>query len=170
LLNWLEKVSVGYIPWEENTKANILAQQASGYDVHRGCFVVRHKPVTSGAVLALEGDERIEGPVVDDWRKALIDHINNPNHSRDRKVQHQALKYTLIDGKLYHRTTEGLLLKCLSKEEAKAAMGEVHDGMCGTHQAAPKMKWTLRRVGVFWPTMLKDCFDYYKRCVMSKFW
>jgi hypothetical protein len=120
--------------------------------------------VTSSVVLALEGDEGIEEPAVDDWRNMLIDHINNPNHSRDKKVRHQAMKYTLIDGKLYRRTTKGLLLKCLGKEEAKAAMGEVHYGMCGTHQAAPKMKWTLRRVGVFWPTMLKDCFDYYKGC------
>jgi ribonuclease HI len=164
LQNRLEEVSVGYIPQERNTKAIILAQQASGYDVRRGCFEVRHKPVTSSVVLALEGDEGIEEPAVDDWRNMLIDHINNPNHSRDKKVRHQAMKYTLIDSKLYRRTTKGLLLKCLGKEEAKAAMGEVHDGMCGMHQAAPKMKWTLRRVGVFWPTMLKDCFDYYKGC------
>jgi ribonuclease HI len=34
LLNQLEEFSVGYIPQEENTKANILAQQASSYDVH----------------------------------------------------------------------------------------------------------------------------------------
>jgi ribonuclease HI len=162
LLNQLEKVSAGYIPREENTKANTLAQQASGYDVCRGCFKVKHKPMTSGALLALGGDEGIEEPAVDDWRKTLMDHINNPNHSRDKKVRRQALKYTLIDGKLYRRTTEGLLLKCLSKEEAKAAMGEVYDGMCGAHRAVPKMKWTLRRVGVFWPTMLNDCFDYYK--------
>jgi hypothetical protein len=120
--------------------------------------------MTSGALLALEGEEGIEEPAVDDWRKMLINHINNPNHSRDKKVRHQALKYTLIDGKLYHQTTEGLLLKCLSKEEAKAAMGQVHDGMGGAHQASPKMKWTLRRVGMFWPTMLKDCFNYYKGC------
>jgi hypothetical protein len=145
-------------------KANTLAQQASGYDVQRGCFEVRHKPVTSGVVLPLEGDEGSGGPAVDDWRKILIDHINNPNHSRDKKVRCQVMKYMLVDDKLYRRTTEGLLLKCLSKEEAKAAMGEVHDGMCRVHQAAHKMKWPLRRAGVLWPTMLKDCFDYNKGC------
>jgi hypothetical protein len=93
-----------------------------------------------------------------------VDHITNPGHSRDKKIQRQAIKYTLIDDKLYRRTTKGVLLKCLSEEEAKVAMGEVHEGMCGAHQAAHKMRWTLRRVGVFWPTMLKDCFDYYRGC------
>jgi hypothetical protein len=72
--------------------------------------------VTSGAVLPLEGNEGSKEPAVDDWRKTLMDHINNTNHSRDKKVRRQAMKYRLIDGKLYHRTTEGLLLKCLSKE------------------------------------------------------
>ena len=26
------------------------------------------------------------------------------------------------------------------------------------------MKWMLRRTGYFWPTMLEDCFRYYKGC------
>jgi hypothetical protein len=34
---------------------------------------------------------------------------------------------------------DGLLLKCLN-EEAKVAMGEVHDVLCGTHHWAHKMK------------------------------
>jgi hypothetical protein len=28
-------------------------------------------------------------------------------------------------------------------------MGEVHEGMCGTHQSAHKMKCMLQRVGFF---------------------
>jgi hypothetical protein len=34
---------------------------------------------------------------------------------------------------------DGLLLRCLSKEEARIAMGEVHEGMCGAHQSGQKM-------------------------------
>jgi hypothetical protein len=63
---------------------------------------------------------------------------------------------------------EGLLLKCLSEEEANVAMGEVHEGMCGAHQSVHKMRWALRRVGVFWPAMLKDCFRYYKGCELCQ--
>jgi hypothetical protein len=43
-------------------------------------------------------------------------------------------------------------------------MGQVHEGMCGMHQSAHKMRWALRRVGVYWPNMLEDCFRYYKGC------
>jgi len=43
-------------------------------------------------------------------------------------------------------------------------MGEIHEGVCGAHQSAHKMKWMIRRVGYFWPTMLEDCFKFYKGC------
>jgi hypothetical protein len=88
----------------------------------------------------------------------------NPSGTRDRKVKRQALKYTMIDEKLFRRSIEGSLLRCLSEEEAKVAMGEVHEGLCGTHQSAHKMCWTMKRVGVYWTTMLTDCFKYHKGC------
>jgi len=41
-------------------------------------------------------------------------------------------------------------------------MYEVHEGLCGAHQSAYRMKCIIRRAGYFWPTMLEDCFEYYK--------
>jgi hypothetical protein len=55
-------------------------------------------------------------------------------------------------------------LKCLDNDQAKIAMGKAHEGICGTHQSASKMKWLLRRIGFYWPTMIADCFHYYKGC------
>jgi hypothetical protein len=43
-------------------------------------------------------------------------------------------------------------------------MGEIHEGVCGAHQSAFKMKWMITRNGYFWPTILEDCFEYYKGC------
>jgi hypothetical protein len=53
---------------------------------------------------------------------------------------------------------DDLLLKCLDSDQATVAMGEVHEGICDTHQSAPKMKWLLQRGGFYWPTMITDCF------------
>ena len=60
-------------------------------------------------------------------------------------------KYVLLDDQLYYKTIDGVLLKCLNQEEAKVLMGEVHEGI-------------IRRTGYFWPTILEDCFEYYKGC------
>jgi hypothetical protein len=34
-------------------------------------------------------------------------------------------------------------------EEAKKMMSEVHDGICGAHQSAYRMKWVIRQAGCF---------------------
>jgi hypothetical protein len=47
-------------------------------------------------------------------------------------------------------------------EEAKVVLCEVHEEICETHQLDHKIEWLLRQVGYFWPTMLEDCFRYYK--------
>ena len=74
----------------------------------------------------------------------------------------------MIDDELYRRTAKDLLLKCLDSDQARVAMGEVHEGICGMHQSAPKMKWLLRRAGFYWPTMVDDYFKYYKGCEECK--
>jgi hypothetical protein len=70
----------------------------------------------------------------------------------------------MLNDTLYHQTIDGLLLKCLGSDQSKIAMGEVHEGICGTHQSAHKMKWLLRRAGFYWSIMLNDCFRYYRGC------
>jgi hypothetical protein len=65
---------------------------------------------------------------------------------------------------MFYRTLEGLLLKCLGPVESNRLLHEVHEETCGTHQSAHKMKWLIRRSGYYWPTMLEDCFKYYKGC------
>ena len=55
----------------------------------------------------------------------------------------------LLDDQLYYKTVDGVLLKCLNQEEAKVLMGEVHEGICGAHQLAYKIKWIIRRTGYF---------------------
>jgi hypothetical protein len=85
-----------------------------------------------------------------------------PDNTVDRKIRGQALKYTLMDGELYRHTMDGLLLKCLNEDRARIAIGEVHDGMCGTHQSAQKMKWAIQRAGLYCPSMVDDCIRYKK--------
>jgi hypothetical protein len=100
----------------------------------------------------------------EDLRASLVCYLENPDHIVDRKVRRQAFKYVLLDNILYCRPIDGLLLKFLGLDQSRIAMEEVHEGIYGTHQSAHKMKWLLRHVGFYWPTMLNDCFSYYKGC------
>jgi hypothetical protein len=98
----------------------------------------------------------------DDWRTPLLRYLENPGHIADRKVRRQALKYVMFDDTLYPRTIDGLLLKFLGSDQSKITIGEVHEGICSTHQSAHKMKYLLHRDRFYWSTMLNDCFRYYR--------
>jgi hypothetical protein len=99
-----------------------------------------------------------------DWRLPLLECIRDPGNITDKKVKWQVLKYTMLEDDLYRRTIDGVLLKCLREEQAKVAVQEVHDGICGAHQSAYNMNWLLRRSGFYWPTMMDDCIKYQKGC------
>jgi ribonuclease HI len=121
MLGALDKFNVEHVAWEANVRANMLAQQASGYDVRQGRFETKRRSDSCNTLVVHGTNSKSadnDATKKDDWRQVLIDHINNPGHTRDRKIKRQALKYTMIDEGLYCRTVEGLLLRCLSEEES----------------------------------------------------
>jgi hypothetical protein len=231
IIKLFDTFSIKHIPREENSRANWLAQQASGYVVTQGIFWVtsfslvanryalrsKGKPIPDKAPQLSENSEpelgntsesqdkakltsgkeaneesitkenefekvgsyldeekmkpiRVDESAKDgdtvrtDWRFPLMECIRDSGKTMDKKLKQQVLKHTSLDDALYRRTIDGMLLKCLSEEQAKEAVQEVHDGICGAHQSTHKMKWMLRREGFYWPTMVDDCIKYQKGC------
>ena len=69
-----------------------------------------------------------------------------------------------MEGELYRKWLDGLLLRCLSFPDNMEVMKQVHEGVCEAHQVRIKMQWLIRRHGYFWPTILRDCINYSKGC------
>jgi hypothetical protein len=146
LIKGFDMFHIEHVHQEQNKAANEIAQQASWYEVTRGEFLVKYKPTLcciEGA--CTEGHESVETPgkyslAPRDWRYNIRECIKSHGSIKDRKVRHQALQYTMVGDELYRRIMDGTLLKCLGEEQAKVAMCEVHEGMCGTHQSAHKMR------------------------------
>lgn len=153
----LDDFTISHIPREGNIRANDLTQQASGYQVRRGKLFMIEKPLLEGATIYMAEQHDNSSNALkkssvaepNNWRKSLIGYLENLSQSVDRKLRRQALKYTLFDGELYRQTIDGLLLKCLGFDQFKVVMGEVHEGICGTHQSVHKMKWLLKRAGFY---------------------
>lgn len=66
-----------------------------------------------------------------------------------------------------------MLLRCLSDQEAEKVIQETHNGICGAHQPRtsisrqnPSGDWLT--IG-YWPSMIKDCMDYARRCDARQF-
>jgi hypothetical protein len=99
-----------------------------------------------------------------DWRMPFVTYPRDRSIGTERNIRQVAFKHVLINDGLYRQTPSDVLLKCLGPDDATLAMAEVHEGICGIHQLAPKMMWLLRRVGFYWLDMIVDCFKYYKGC------
>jgi ribonuclease HI len=189
LLKRFIHVEIKHVPRMENQEANDLAQAASRYKVSKDQepepIEIRNKrslkeslpkklstPKFGGMEASnrqLQGTNLVEILVVNnltdnDWRKPIVNYLENPDGTTCRKIKYKALSYVILGNKLFKKTPEGVLLKCLRETEAYLAVSNTHNGTCGTHQAGHKMKWLLFRQGVYWPTMLKDCIEFAKGC------
>jgi hypothetical protein len=151
ILKSFQLVILQHIPRERNEEANRLAQSASGYREDQEVF--------ANDICSFGSDL-----VDDDWRKEIVDYLEDPSRKVSRKLRYKAIKFVLLDGRLYYKSFNGVLLQSLCQEEAKKMMSKVHDGLCGAHQLAYRMKWVIRQTGCYWPMMLEDCFEYYKGC------
>ena len=47
----------------------------------------------------------------------------------------QTTRYTILGDTLFQKHFEGSLLRCLSSNEAKTMLEEVHQGICGAHSS-----------------------------------
>jgi hypothetical protein len=78
-----------------------LAQSASGYRESQEVFAF--------------GSDLAE----DDWRKEIVDYLENPSRKVSRKLRYKAIKFVLLDGRLFYKSLDRVLLQCLGQEEAK---------------------------------------------------
>jgi hypothetical protein len=115
-----------WIPRTRNIEANDLAQLALGYKTDGSNHQVN---------LLDQGD----------WTADIFNYLKDSARGAPKRIRYKAMRYVLIGDDMFYRTLEGLLLKCLGPVESNRLLHEVHEGTCGTHQSAHKMKWLIRR-------------------------
>ncbi|XP_057803083.1 uncharacterized protein LOC131018370 [Salvia miltiorrhiza] len=182
LIGQLGDVELEHVPKSENKQADALAKLASTIAMVGGEVAI---PVCESWVIPPvfedEDSEENETNAVEvfeieeeeDWRQLLVDYLKYdklPSDPRRRvDIRRRATRFIFFKGTLYRRSFDGVFLRCLSNEEAVKAMEEAHSGVCGAHQSGPKLHFRIKRMGYYWPTMVKDCLDYAQRCQACQF-
>ena len=108
----------------------------------------------------------------EDWRAPFIEYFKHGTIPKEKgaadQLKKRVLRYVYANDTLYRRSYDQLWLRCLSPEEAGQVIKEVHEGICGAHQSGPKMRFRIKQLGYYWPTMVADCEEFAKRCHMCQ--
>ena len=74
------------------------------------------------------------------------------------------MAYQIIDGILFKKYYDGVLLRCLEKEDAKRVITELHDGPAGGHFFEYTTSHKILRASYYWPTLFKDAHAHVRKC------
>src|SRR5207237_3179121 len=57
--------------------------------------------------------------------------------AEDERIARHSRRYVVVGGdELYHRSTSSVLKKCISEEDRRKLLKEIHSGICGNHAAS----------------------------------
>ena len=88
-----------------------------------------------------------------------------PNdRNKAHKVRIQSARFSMIDGQLYKRSLGGPYLMCLTPEQGRYVLAELHEGICENHPGGRTLAHRAHTQGYYWPTMKSDAADYFKKC------
>ena len=84
--------------------------------------------------------------------------------NRVRFIKLKVVKYCILNGSLYWKDPEGILLNCLLEDEPKRISKEFHEGDCGGHHYWKAIVNKILRAGFYWPTMFSDLHKEISSC------
>jgi ribonuclease HI len=70
------------------------------------------------------------------------------------QIARLAKRYTLVEGDLYRCGANGVLMRCITREEGCELLTEVHGGECGNHASSHFLVGKAFQHGFYWPTTL----------------
>nr|AAP53982.2 retrotransposon protein, putative, unclassified [Oryza sativa Japonica Group] len=107
------------------------------------------------------------------WVSEIQAYLTDKTLPEDRegseRVQRISKRYVLVEGTLYRRAANGILLKCIPREQGVELLADIHEGECGAHSASRTLVGKAFRQGFYWPTALNDAVDLVRRCRACQF-
>nr|ABA95702.1 retrotransposon protein, putative, unclassified [Oryza sativa Japonica Group] len=107
------------------------------------------------------------------WIAEIQAYLTDKTLPEDRegseRVHRISKRYVLVEGTLYRRAANGILLKCIPREQGVVLLADIHEGECGAHSASRTLVGKAFRQGFYWPTALNDAVDLVRRCRACRF-
>ena len=87
------------------------------------------------------------------WTEPFLAYLNRKELPEDkneaRRIVWHSEAYKVHEGELYKKSTTGVLQRCISKEEGRQLLAEIHAGLGGHHAAARALVSKAFRTGFY---------------------
>jgi hypothetical protein len=94
-----------------------------------------------------------------------------PHHldpTKRRALRLKSSSFHLVNGVLFHQNFDGILMRCLEKDEAEKVLLELHAGEVGGHFGGDTTTHKFLRVGYYWPTPFRDAHALCRKCIICQ--
>jgi ribonuclease HI len=109
----------------------------------------------------------------DAWISEIRDYLNEnilpEDHVSAERIVRLAKRYTVVEGDLYRRGANNILMRCITQEEGRELLAEIHGGECESHSSSCTLVGKAFRHGLYWPTALQDAAELVKSCKACQF-
>ncbi|KAJ9542262.1 hypothetical protein OSB04_028768 [Centaurea solstitialis] len=161
-----EEFSIEQIPRDMNAQADALANLGSTFNEP----TLENIPIIHLMTSSIEAKEKVQmieevyNWSLDIWNYLKYDRLPD-DKMEARKIKTKASRYTIFEGRLYRKSTSGLILRCItSQKHMNQILHEMHDGECGNHSGGRSLANRISRQGYYWPTLREDAMRYVQRC------
>ncbi len=108
-----------------------------------------------------------------DWREPLIRFLTKQELPQDKdeaeRMSRRSKLYVIHETELYKKSPSGILQRCVSLEEGRQLLRDIHSGICGNYAAARPIVGKAYRQGFFWPTTVSDADKIVRTCEGCQF-
>jgi hypothetical protein len=75
------------------------------------------------------------------------------------RIVRLAKRYMVVEGDLYRRGANSILMWCITQEEGRELLVEIHGGECGSHSSSHTLVGKDFQHNFYWPTALQDAAE-----------
>jgi ribonuclease HI len=143
LEKFIDGFEVRYVPRLDNRDADHLAWIASSraatppyviFERLAKPSVKETKPSEDTCVMVIDGPDQQSGG---DWMSQIRSYLENrplaDDNAEIERITRKSKMYHLIDGVLYRQGANGMMMRCISKDEGIQLFWDIHSGVCGAH-------------------------------------
>jgi hypothetical protein len=94
----------------------------------------------------------------------LENHPPSDDNAKVERIVCKSQQYHLVDGILFRRGVNGMMMKCISREEGIQLLQDIHSGICGSHSSWCSIIGKAFIHGFYWSTTKNDVMEIITKC------